>query len=288
MKKLFSVLIVTLTFVCSGFSLFAENAVVTYVKGKVEVQNGNEWTPLKVGDEVSKTQIISTGFQSEAKVKLLDSVLYLGPVTRIAVEELSAAGSTDKVSVYLKTGTVRSQVNHTENKRVNYQVHTAIAVASARGTDYIVSNDETIVIEGIVAVEPYIPPVAETSVADVSDTVEEETAETESTESAVADAAVDTPAEEPAPSETKGVLVKANQSVKVSSDNGAGGATVAAPVNAVVQNVNKVVSVGTTAAAKDSVQSAAVTANTAPVVVTQPPVEVSTKGFAEITVEFVD
>lgn len=270
MKKFLS-LILLLT---AGSFLFAESAVVTYVKGKVEVQKNNQWVPLKAGDQVSKTEIISTGFQSEAKVKLLDSVLYLGPVTRVAVEELTATSSNDKVSVYLKTGTVRSQVNHTENKRVNYQVHTAVAVASARGTDYIVCNDETIVLEGIVAVETYTPPVGQTT-SEIA--AENEESSDESSEESTEESTVE---------ESKAVLVKANQSVKVVSESDSNGASVSAPVNAVVQNMNAIVSAGATAASKEAVKSATGTTTASPVVQTD--TEVVTTGFVDISINIVE
>lgn len=123
--------------------LSAQSATVTYVKGKVEVQRNGKWLALSAGDSVEKNEIINTGFQSEAKIKLMDSVMYLGPVTRITLEELSTSDTQDKVNVYLSTGSVRSKVNHTETKRVNYTVHTAVAVASVRGTDWwINSNNE--------------------------------------------------------------------------------------------------------------------------------------------------
>ena len=123
--------------------LSAQNATVTYVKGKVEVQRNGKWLALSAGDSVQINEVINTGFQSEAKIKLMDSVMFLGPVTRITLEELSASETQDKVNVYLSTGSVRSKVNHTETKRVNYTVHTAVAVASVRGTDWwINSNNE--------------------------------------------------------------------------------------------------------------------------------------------------
>ena len=131
LKSLFAVLLV---FVLSS-QLFAVDGTVTYVKGKVEVQRGGDWTSLKVGDKVSQSETISTGFQSEAKVKLMESVLYLGPVTRVTLDQLATTSDRDKVNVYLSAGTVRSKVNRTDDKRVNYTVRTPIAVASVRGTD---------------------------------------------------------------------------------------------------------------------------------------------------------
>ena len=160
MRKIKS-LVIALAFVVFGASLYAADATVTFVSGKVEVQRNGQWVALQKGDTVSKSETISTGFQSEAKIKILDSVMYLGPVTRITLEELSSSEQKDNVNVYLKTGTARSQVKHVDNKRVNYQVHTAVAVASCRGTgwsiddannvyciDVTVADDGTYIIQG--------------------------------------------------------------------------------------------------------------------------------------------
>lgn len=134
-------------------SAFAEDATVLYVKGKVEVQRDNKWVQINQGDKLYKSDLISTGFQSEAKIKMFDSLLYMGPLSRIAIEELATSADKDNVNLYLKTGQVRSQVNHTENKRVAYQVHTAVAVASVRGTDFIYGCDNRVIcFKGAVAV----------------------------------------------------------------------------------------------------------------------------------------
>ena len=136
----FKSLLIAAAFIAIGTSAFAADATVTFVSGKVEVQRNGKWVALQKGDTVAKSETISTGFQSEAKIKMMESVMYLGPVTRITLEELSTVDQTDNVNVYLKTGTARSQVKHVENKRVNYQVHTAVAVASCRGTGWIATD----------------------------------------------------------------------------------------------------------------------------------------------------
>ena len=160
MRKIKSLLI-TAVLLAFGTSAFAADATVTFVSGKVEVQRNGQWVALQKGDTVSKSETISTGFQSEAKIKLMESVLYLGPVTRVTLEELSATEQKDNVNVYLKTGTTRSQVKHVDNKRVNYQVHTAVAVASCRGTGFILDDSNTVeVTENTVAVGSYDPAAA--------------------------------------------------------------------------------------------------------------------------------
>ena len=258
-------------------SLFAADATVTFVSGKVEVQRNGKWVALQKGDTVAKSETISTGFQSEAKIKMMDSVMYLGPVTRITLEELSTTGKQDNVNVYLKTGSARSQVKHVDNKRVNYQVHTAVAVASCRGTDWIIDDSNNIIcFEGIVAVAAYVPP--ENYIDNKSGSGKKEESEgesegseesTEETPAVVADAETDsattsettetTTLVTETPTTNDGILVKANQSVTVSVTS-----EVSVPINTVVTAVSNVTSAVKTASEKEAVTT--VETNEAPAV----------------------
>ena len=269
MRKI-RVLIAAVLFVtvCSG--AFADEAIVTFVSGKVEVQRNGKWIALQKGDTVEKSETISTGFQSEAKIKVLNSVMYLGPVTRITLEELSSSGSQDNVNVYLKTGTARSQVKHVDNKHVNYQVHTAVAVASCRGTEWIIDDSNNVdCFEGVVAVSAYKPvqlvenadnefPGAEEEVEGKEEktetsaaTGEEKTASSgeseKTTDSSKSEETSKTVVAE-RPTSNDGVLVQANQTVKVSANN-----SVSAPVKTVVKNANTIKSAVSSAAAKAAV-----------------------------------
>ena len=246
--KRFKGLLVAAVLSVFGASLFAADATVTFVSGKVEVQRNGKWVALQKGDTVNKSETISTGFQSEAKIKMMDSVMYLGPVTRVTLEELSSSGQQDNVNVYLKTGSARSQVKHTDNKRVNYQVHTAVAVASCRGTDWIIDDSNNIIcFDGTVAVAAYVPPENYTDNAAVR-TETEDNKENESTEGGTADEVEETVTETPTTND--GILVKANQSVTVSVTS-----AVSVPVNTVVTAVSNVTSAVKTAAEKEAVAS---------------------------------
>jgi len=157
-KHLVKFLFVTFLLLSAGFSLFAQEkqtAVVTYVKGKVEVCRNENWEPLKVGDELIVDDIVSTGFQSEARIKYNGSVLSMGAVTRITLSELSKTKGRETVNVNLSTGAVRSKVTHTDDTRVSYKVRSPSAVASVRGTDFmIVDNGQVFCYEGAVVVYP--------------------------------------------------------------------------------------------------------------------------------------
>lgn len=240
MKKLLLASLVLLGFA----NAFAADATVTFVKGKVEVLKGNEWVAVNQGDELSKSDVLNTGFNSEAKIKLFDSVMYLGPVTRISLDELSAQPGQDKVSVYLKTGNVRSQVNHTESKRVNYQVRTAVAVASVRGTDWTIDDSNNITcLQGAVATASVraLTPTANANMEEAEELPDD------------------------------GVVVQANQSLAVSDTN-----FTSTPVNNVVQAVTTVTSGVAKASSKEAVAPttavtpAAVAAPVEPVVVVPP------------------
>lgn len=120
---------------------FAETAKVISVTGKVEVNRKDAWVPLAKDAVLNEGEVISTGFKSEALIQYKESVMKLGALTRITLEQLAASDTKDDVSVYLNTGTIRSTVNHAENRRINYTVRNPIAVASVRGT--IVGMDGT-------------------------------------------------------------------------------------------------------------------------------------------------
>jgi len=234
MRKI-KALLLAVVFVVFGTSAFAADATVTFVSGKVEVQRNGQWVALQKGDTVAKSETISTGFQSEAKIKILDSVMYLGPVTRITLEELSSTSKKDNVNVYLKTGAVRSQVKHVDNKRVNYQVHTAVAVASCRGTGWIMDDSNTVIVtENTVAVgiytEPETPAVNTSLEGEASDEADSEAEEEDETLTS-----------------EDGVLVQANQSVTVTETS-----SVSNPVSTVEKTANDVVGIITTAAIKES------------------------------------
>lgn len=137
------------------FPFFSENAKVTYTKGKVEVLRNEKWQQLKVGDYLQEKDIVSTGFNSETKIIYKDSVMNLGALTRITFEELSSSDFKETVSVFLNTGAVRSKVNHSSGKKVAYSVKTPVAVASVRGTDFmVVGSGSFFCYDGAVAVYP--------------------------------------------------------------------------------------------------------------------------------------
>lgn len=206
------------------FPLFADSALVTYVRGKVEVQrqDGN-WYPLSVGDTVEQSETISTGFYSDAKLEYNSSIMVLGALTRMTLEKLATSNDKEDVSLYLNVGAVRSKVNHTKEKRVAYVVKTSVAVASVRGTDFTITANGAITChEGAVVVYPNVErfdiPVSSQEAEESEQ--EEETSEEDTTESGdYGPATPTTPAKEISEDAPAGaIVVGKDQTVSVTPD----------------------------------------------------------------------
>lgn len=228
--------------------VFAEDAIVTFVKGKVEVQRGDAWVPLKVGDKIKQSETVSTGIQSEAKIKYSGSLMAVGAMTRITMDQLSAGDNKEKVDVYLSTGAVRSKVTHDADTRVSYTVRSPVAVASVRGTEFqITDKGDVACFEGAVAVYPNI---AKKDADTDTESVEEE-AEEEAVEGDNGPADSTTPANEindDAPDSA--VVVGANQKTKFTKSG-----TPEKPQDNAKKNANKVKNAVQTAAAKEAVST---------------------------------
>ena len=129
---------------CVALPLCAVSATVVSAEGKVEVERKGKWVALSANDTVSEGEVISTGFKSKAVLRYQGSVLQMGALTRVTLEKLAAGEKNDTVAVYLNTGAVKSTVQRTENRRVNYTVRNPVAVASVRGTEFDFSGDGSI------------------------------------------------------------------------------------------------------------------------------------------------
>lgn len=141
-KSLCKVFIGLGLFICAAFSVAAEpmTATVVSAKGKTEIQKGVEWIPLKVGGTVSKGAVIQTGFKSELILKIKDSVVTVAPLSRITIEQLSSSGSKDEAKIFLDTGSLKSNVQKTADRRVGFTVRAPVATASVRGTEFEMKN----------------------------------------------------------------------------------------------------------------------------------------------------
>lgn len=132
------------------FPLAALDGLVVTVSGKVEYQDiSGIWKPLKGGDKVSSGTIISTGFKSEAIVKLGASILTIKPLTRMTLTQLVEKEDTVNTELYLEVGNVKAEVNSLNSKKNGFTVKSPVATASVRGTVFEL-GDQLIVEQGSV------------------------------------------------------------------------------------------------------------------------------------------
>ena len=71
-------------------------AVIEEVSGKVEVKTPRgRWQPAKVGMNVVAGTYVSTGFRSRARLDMGGSTVWVKPLTRMQLEELGGAWSSE-------------------------------------------------------------------------------------------------------------------------------------------------------------------------------------------------
>lgn len=147
-KHLVALSLVTLMICMAGAASALEGEIMA-VTGKVEYNDGSGiWKPVKTGSSISSGSIISTGFKSEATVKLGASILSIRPLTRMTLNQLVERDDVVDTEVYLDVGKVKAEVNSFNNKKNGFSVKTPVATASVRGTVYEVSDQEVRVLSG--------------------------------------------------------------------------------------------------------------------------------------------
>ena len=144
-KKLVVVLGILLITIVPIFALSGE---VISVSGKVEIESPSGWVALKEGDIVESGYVISTGFRSQAAIKVAGSLITLESLTRLTLEQLSEKDDSHNSEIFLDLGTIGADVQKAENKRVNFRVNTPVATASVRGTAFTMDSNTLTVLRG--------------------------------------------------------------------------------------------------------------------------------------------
>lgn len=134
MKKVFIIVCIAV-FACS---LFAQEAVIKTVKGKVEVStDGKAWTPAKPEQVIKKGSYISTSFKSSAVIIVNGSIINVKALTRMNLDELTKTPDGPQTELYLVSGKVQVEVKPAaDNEITTFKVKSAMATASVRGTGF--------------------------------------------------------------------------------------------------------------------------------------------------------
>jgi hypothetical protein len=132
--------------------LGAESAVFREVKGKVEYQlQGDDWAPAKVGTQIPIGTAISTGFKSSTAIEILGSVVFIKPLTRLVIDQLTRDTGGTKTSLTLLSGKVKAEVKPSSaTSETTFDVKSPTATASVRGTGFEFDGENLLVNHGTV------------------------------------------------------------------------------------------------------------------------------------------
>jgi len=153
MKTQVALLIIILLALSPVFALTGE---VISVNGRVEMHDGQGiWRNVSVGDTVTAGTVISTGFRSDATIRLGASVISIRPLTRMTLNELIEKSDIVQTDLFLEVGNIKAEVNPLNNKRNGFTVRSPVATASVRGTVFEM-GDSIDVEEGEVTCTSYV------------------------------------------------------------------------------------------------------------------------------------
>jgi hypothetical protein len=127
----------------AGFLAFSQEsseypAVFRDISGSVEVKapGDADWSPARVGQSISRTTVVSTGFKSAATLAVGNSLLSVRPLTRLTVEEMEETGGRERVNINLQTGRIRADVKPPVGGSSEFTIRSPTATASVRGTSF--------------------------------------------------------------------------------------------------------------------------------------------------------
>ena len=154
MKKTTIVLLLLLAILASP--LLAQDAVIREVSGKVEYRVGSgAWQAATASQELALNATISTGFGASAVIRIGEaangSILEVGQLTRLSLEELIEREGTLSTAVFVPVGRVRATISTAEGRSADFRVRGPLSTAAVRGTGFETNGWQISVTEGVVA-----------------------------------------------------------------------------------------------------------------------------------------
>lgn len=133
-------------------SLFADEAVIKSIKGKVEYSSdGQTWFPAEPKQVLKKGDYLSTSFKSSAVIVINGSIINVKALTRMTLDELTKTSEGPQTELYLVAGKVSVEVKpSTNNEITTFKVKSAMATASVRGTGFEFDGENLLVNHGAV------------------------------------------------------------------------------------------------------------------------------------------
>jgi hypothetical protein len=136
MKKRIAAIMVTAVFTALVPCLGAQEGMIRECTGTVEIKapGSASWIPAARGMKLGLGAVVSTSFRSTAVIVLGNSTLLVQPLTRLSLEEIQKRAGDEQVSLNLRTGRIRVNVQPPAEGRTEFTVRSPIATASVRGT----------------------------------------------------------------------------------------------------------------------------------------------------------
>jgi hypothetical protein len=120
---------------------------IAVAKGQVDVQRygTNSWEAAVMDADVEVGDTIRTGFDSQAKIILVDdTTLSIDEDTEITIQSLhvGAAATRDRSIIRQTRGKLRTVVGSAFGGQTRMEIHTPTAVVGVKGTDFTSEKDE--------------------------------------------------------------------------------------------------------------------------------------------------
>ena len=130
--------ILTALLMTTTLGIFAQSGVIKELSGTVELKNAGaaDYVPAKAGDTVAQSTVIFTGIKSMALIEVGSAVIFVRPMTRLTLTEISAFQEEEILNVNLQAGRVRVDVNPPAGIKTSMNVMSTVATASVRGTSF--------------------------------------------------------------------------------------------------------------------------------------------------------
>lgn len=148
MKRVLITILIILGISAGGFA--QDSAAIKEVTGKVEIQQSGRWVAAVPGMVVPVGSVISTGFNSKARITIGYSDIEIKPLTRMSIAEYSQTNTRATTSLDLKVGKVNAQVKSAEGVTHNFTLRSPSSTASVRGTEFVYDGYSVNVTEGTV------------------------------------------------------------------------------------------------------------------------------------------
>ena len=145
--------LITLILFCTARAFPQEglqSGEITELTGTVELKHPGQtdFTPAKVRDKLTKDTIVSTGFKSNALIRVGSAILTVRPLTRLSLSEISSSEGTEKLNLSLQAGRIRVDVKPPAGTRTSMSFVSPMATAAVRGTSFEFDIDSLTVLEG--------------------------------------------------------------------------------------------------------------------------------------------